>query len=209
MDSTAENPTPPRPGFAWGTFFLGIGVGVAGMVLMLVGLAVLAALFAARLAVNESASEGVLSPPSFSEHATLSVYGEADPAWTLYTLKGEPVKLGDYRGKVVFVNFWATWCGPCVMEMPSIQRLQEKMKDTPVVFLLISDENTGTIDKFLKKKAWALQSLRRDGPEPAVFRSQGIPATFIVNPSGMVVYRHVGSARWDADDVVKFLRGLL
>jgi thiol-disulfide isomerase/thioredoxin len=136
------------------------------------------------------------------------VYGEAEPTWTFHTLTGESAKLGDYRGKVVFVNFWATWCGPCVAEMPSIQRLQAKMKDAPVEFLLVSDESTETIQKFLKKQTWTVQPFHGDGNPPSVFHTIGIPATFIVNPGGLVVYRHIGMARWDADAVVQFLRGL-
>ena len=175
--------------------------------MMAIGIALI--LMAAKSMLSEnSGAEAALMPPSFRENGPRSFYGEAEPTWTLHTLTGESVKLADYRGKVVFVNFWATWCGPCILEMPSIQRLQDKMKDSPVVFLLISDEDAGTIGTFLKKKPWTMQSLRGDGNPPSVFRSNGIPATFVVDPSGMVVYRHLGAARWDADVVVTFLRGL-
>jgi thiol-disulfide isomerase/thioredoxin len=220
MDTSAPDPSPavprslssieppPRRPFAWGTFFLGVGTGVFVTGLVLVAGIVGLVMIGKSLVAEDSVSDTTLSAPTFPAAGKLSIYGEAEPTWKVYTLSGAPTTLGEYRGKVVFVNFWATWCGPCVAEMPSIQRLQEKMKDTPVQFLLVSDEDPATIEKFVKKKLWTLQSFHGDGKPPSVFHTIGIPATFIVNPSGMVVYRHIGGARWDADEVVEFLRGL-
>jgi thiol-disulfide isomerase/thioredoxin len=176
---------------------------------LLVAGGIVLAVIASRMVSEESSDASMQAPPPpFLDKQTLSIYGEAEPTWTVHTLDGTPTTLGAYRGKVVFVNFWATWCGPCVAEMPSIQRLQEKMKDAPVQFLLVSDESPATIEKFLKQKQWALQPFHGDGKPPSLFRTDGIPATFIVNPRGAVVYRHVGMAQWDADVVVRFLNGL-
>ena len=211
-----EAPTPiahpvvaPRRRFAWGSFFFGVGAGI--LLCILVAVAGIAVLISAARHLNDddafTASGAMLPAPQLPGTGQLSFYGTIEPTWTLQTLDGDTMTAEGLRGKVLFVNFWATWCAPCRAELPSIQRLHERLKDARVVFLLVSDEDLPTIRTFVQKKPWSFEPYHGGRP-PAIFQTTGIPATFVVDPTGMVVYRHVGGARWDDDTVVAFLRSL-
>lgn len=133
----------------------------------------------------------------------------ADPALQVRTLDGEVASLGDYAGQVVFLNFWATWCGPCVREMPSIQRLHDAYGEE-VVFLLVSNENASTVRSFAAKNGYTmpLHTLTSSGV-PASFKVSAIPATFIIDGTGAVRVHHVGAREWDDPDVTELLNSLL
>lgn len=126
-----------------------------------------------------------------------------DYQWELVGLDGKPVDFARYRGKTLFLNIWATWCPPCVAEMPSIANLvaDERLKD--VEFLCVSvDEDPKTVERFLERKKFKIPvALAVSAPPPAL-RTEGIPATFIIGPDGSVLAREDGAARWDAPEVV-------
>ena len=132
----------------------------------------------------------------------------ADVGWTFQTLDGAPTTLAQFKDKVVVLNFWATWCGPCVAEMPSLERLHTTLADAPVAVVLVSDEKVDDLRKFFKQKPRALTSYRSEGKTPLLFASDVIPTTFIITKDGRVVVRHVGMAKWDDPSVVTFLRKL-
>jgi thiol-disulfide isomerase/thioredoxin len=134
--------------------------------------------------------------------------GMAEYNLKLERLDGAPFDTGTLKGKVVFLNFWATWCGPCRAEMPSIQSLYEKAKGQGVVFLAVSDEKREAIAEFVKKNPYTFPVYRIVGKTPEVFRSAVIPTTFILAPDGRVAFKHVGSAQWDTDSTLAFLKTL-
>ena len=133
--------------------------------------------------------------------------GPADFRWTLQDSEGGPVDFAKFRGKPVVLNLWATWCPPCVEEMPTLSRLAEhpalKAKGVEVV-CVSTDESADALRGFLKGKDWRMTILRATDIPP-VFRTEGIPATFVIDPGGSVVASQVGSARWDDPSVVAFL----
>lgn len=146
-----------------------------------------------------------LNEPKFP--AKIQSLGQADYNWTLKTLDGQEVKLEQFRGKVIFLNLWATWCGPCVMEMPSLQKLYDKMKDD-VVFVLASDESVETVKHFMSQKGFDMPVYVYTDSSPSAYDTFGIPTTFIISADGQIIYKHIGSADWGTQASVDFLREL-
>lgn len=120
----------------------------------------------------------------------------------------QPVSLEQFKGKPLFINFWATWCPPCVAEMPSIQKLFSEYKDK-VAFILISDENSQVISSFLEKNHYSFPVYSLLTRVPKKFESTTIPSTYIVSPGGRVVINKTGAARWDSPKIKAILNRLL
>ncbi len=134
--------------------------------------------------------------------------GPADLRWPLANLEGRPLNLQDYKGKTIFLNQWATWCPPCVREIPSIERLAANERLKNVVFLAISGEDTATVRQFARDHHLRIPVFCALESSPAAFQSDGIPATFVIAPSGRIVLREVGAAQWDDPGVVDLLEKL-
>jgi thiol-disulfide isomerase/thioredoxin len=150
---------------------------------------------------------GGIEPPGLEP---LSVPMMADLAWPLVDVDGKPVDLAAFRGRPILLNIWATWCGPCLEEMPSIDSLaaNPKLKDKGVVFLCVStDKSAERLRDFLKDKPWKMTILRATSI-PAVFLTDAIPATFVIAPDGRIATAQVGAAQWDDPSVVDFLEKL-
>jgi thiol-disulfide isomerase/thioredoxin len=143
--------------------------------------------------------------PSAAETVPL---GTVDADWTVQSLDGQQLAFGDLRGKTVFVNFWATWCPPCLAEMPSIQDLYGSLDGEDIEFVLISNEPPSVVAEFMADKRYTFPVYVTDEPPPDLLASDGIPATFILNPDGAIVFVHIGMADWDTDECRRFLRGL-
>jgi len=124
-----------------------------------------------------------------------SVYDRASD-WTLHTLDGEKVSFSDYQGKTVFLNFWATWCKPCISEMESIQKLKSDMKDENIAFLLVTREKKETVHNFMKKHPLKLPIYRSGEGAPKMFKPDKFPYTLIIDEQGNVVFRRTGSMDW-------------
>ena len=131
----------------------------------------------------------------------------ADYNWKLEDLSEQPVQFSRFKGKTVFLNIWATWCPPCVGEMPSIARLAEnpRLKGKNIEFVCVStDDSTDTVVRFVRDKNWPMTVLRAQSLPP-VFHTEAIPATYIITPGGRIVAAEVGANDWDNADVVAFL----
>lgn len=131
----------------------------------------------------------------------------ADYNWKLEDLTEQPVPFSRFKGKTVFLNIWATWCPPCVREMPSIARLAEnpRLKGKNIAFVCVStDDSTDTVVRFVRDKNWPMTVLRAQSLPP-VFHTEAIPATYIITPGGRIVAAEVGANDWDRTDVVAFL----
>ncbi len=125
------------------------------------------------------------------------------PGFELPSLSGGKVSLRDYRGKVVFINFWATWCGTCEVEMPAMERLYQRFKDDGFEMLTISiDKDQSLIEPFMKKYGLTFPVLL--DPESTVakkdYKTTGVPETFIVNREGIIVHKAIGPREWDNDE---------
>ncbi|RYU77867.1 TlpA family protein disulfide reductase [Hymenobacter persicinus] len=119
----------------------------------------------------------------------------------LLTLEGRPVNLSALKGKVVFVNLWASWCPPCVAEMPGIYALYQKLDPAKVAFVMISlDQNPAKARALLKRRGYTFPVYFPAGPLPAPFDSNSIPSTVILGPDGQVAARHDGMAEYDTPE---------
>jgi len=123
---------------------------------------------------------------------------------------GNSLNIADLKGKVVFINFWATWCPPCVAEMPGINELyQDYADDGEVVFTMISlDRNFGKAKKFLKNKGFDFDIYEPQSALPKEFQSRGIPNTFVLDKNGKIVFSHMGMGSYNTTKFKKFLNDL-
>jgi peroxiredoxin len=146
--------------------------------------------------------------PSLPDPADLPSYGKPNPAWTVHGLDGSVLRLGDLQGRPVFINLWATWCNPCVEELPAIGRLYASLQEYGVVFLVVSEENRETVRKFVQQEKLNFPVYVSATRLPAELETSGLPATFILDGAGHVVFKHIGMAQWDAAPVRNFLLAL-
>ncbi len=126
-----------------------------------------------------------LPVPGFEGSAVLN---RPAPDFELKTGAGEKVRLSDYRGKVVLLNFWATWCGPCRQELPTVAKLYGEFKDSGLVVFGVNDEDKSTARKYLEKEGLALPFLD-DSSQKAhrLYHVNAIPTVFLIDPQGKVV----------------------
>ena len=132
----------------------------------------------------------------------------AEYDWALRTLNGDPVRLDAYEGEVLFLNMWASWCGPCVREMAGIQALMGSLAGEDVTFLLVTPEGPEPVRTFLRRYGYELPILLEAQEMPEAFRLRALPTTFVVDRRGRIVLRHRGATDWDSDEVRAFLRYL-
>jgi thiol-disulfide isomerase/thioredoxin len=137
--------------------------------------------------------------------------GGATPPLELTDLRGKKHSLADYRGKVVLVNFWATWCEPCREEMPSMERLRISLAERPFAVLAVNlAEPESRITKFLDTVPVGFPILLdRDTKTTRAWQAKVLPATYIVGPDGAIRYRHVGELDWSKPEVRKLILGLM
>jgi thiol-disulfide isomerase/thioredoxin len=123
---------------------------------------------------------------------------------------GEVARLSDFKGKTVFFHVWATWCGPCVMELPSVVRLADQFKDDPNVrFVLVSiDQKLDELDAFIEAKGLSLPVYTLQSSLPPELQTEGIPATFFIDRMSKIRRVQEGSYQWDRQSVVNELRQL-
>ena len=137
--------------------------------------------------------------------------GGATPPLALRDLKGKEHKLADYRGKVVVLNFWATWCDPCREEMPSMQRLQDKLAGKPFAIIAVDyGEGAPRVSDFLKTVPVRFTVLLdRDTSAATAWKVKVLPTTLVIDPEQKVRFVAVGDIGWDSEPVEGEIRKLL
>lgn len=138
--------------------------------------------------------------------------GAPFPSLTVPALDGPPLDLAAYRGRVLVLNVWATWCAPCREEMPSLQRLSERFDPERLVVVgLTVDEDTNLAREFLLKYGirFPIASDPAGGVAEGLLGVTAYPDTFVVAPDGTLAERITGGRTWDGDEMVSLLSGLL
>ncbi|GGW44850.1 TlpA family protein disulfide reductase [Arenibacter certesii] len=128
--------------------------------------------------------------------------------WELVNLDGKPFLFESLKEKVILVNFWATWCPPCVAEMPSLQKLYNDYGDK-VAFVFVTNDHREKVDAFLDKRNHQLPIYYATSPEPQVLSSKLLPTTYIISKEGKIVVAQTGAADWHSDKTRKLLDELL
>jgi len=127
--------------------------------------------------------------------------------WKLLNLDSSEVSFSEFAGKVIFLNFWGTWCEPCVWEMPYLQDLYASLKREDIVFLAVSHEPLEKLRAFATKEALTIP-IYHSVSEPPGFEPGAWPTTLVFSKTGNLVLREIGAAAWSHPNVIKFLRNL-
>ena len=133
------------------------------------------------------------------------------PGLAANDLKGAPQSLADYRGKVVLLNFWASWCPPCLREMPSMERLRQKMAGRPLAIVALdSAETADEVNAFLSRmKVGFSILLDPDGGNTKRWKVFALPTTFLLDGEGRVRYVLTGPTEWDEGEALEVIESLL
>ncbi|MAP80785.1 MAG: thioredoxin [Aequorivita sp.] len=137
-------------------------------------------------------------------HAT-----KADFNLHLVNSKGERVAMEQFRGKVIFINFWATWCPPCVAEMPSINKMYNSIDTDKIEVLMVSvDQKFEKAIKYRDKNNFNFEVYAPVAAIPAMYETNSIPTTYIINSKGELIFTHYGMADYNRQDFKDFLKAL-
>jgi len=148
-------------------------------------------------------------PPKTNEQV-IAQFSDADYNWQLVDIDGNIVSLSDFKDKVIFVNFWATWCGPCVGEMPEIQTFYDKFKDNAnVVFILATTDDLVTISSFIDNKDYTFPVYSIKSQVPSAMNHNSIPSSFLINKNGGIVLHQRGVANWGGNKMEEIVNDLL
>ncbi|MCF6351608.1 MAG: TlpA family protein disulfide reductase [Cyclobacteriaceae bacterium] len=182
----------------WGIFAIIL------LTLYFTGLHTEVAAFAQRAVLATGIANPNTDPIEYKEKAAYD--------FTLTGMDGNTLDFETLKGKVIFINMWATWCAPCIAEMPSIQELYNKYKDnSDAVFVMISfDKDPEKAKNFIARKEYDLPVYFPNETQiPKVYDSKGIPTTYVIDKKGYIAYRKVGMASYDSNSFVKLMDGLL
>lgn len=148
--------------------------------------------------------------PKVESRAGDTVERSAAPDFTVSTLDGEQITLSSLRGKVVVLDFWATWCGPCVAELPQIEELRQRYEGLPIEFLAMAlDETEDSINGFLQGRKLGMRFVFDDGTVAPAYGVEVIPTLFIIDPQGRVVDHHRGALDDVAGTLGPVIEGLI
>lgn len=150
-------------------------------------------------------------PPRAEKPAVSPMDGKPLPNLTFTAMDGRKVSLASFKGKVLFINLWATWCAPCREEMPGMQKLYEQMKGENFEMIAISIDKDGmkAVAPFVKELGLTFPILLDVEQQAAgPFHITGVPETFLVSPEGIILHHLVGPTNWNRPEIADALRAL-
>lgn len=154
---------------------------------------------------------GLFQPKVPAIEADANVKRKVAPSLVLTDIGGKAIDVtDDLKGKVLFINFWATWCPPCIAEMPSIEKLYGNFKgEENVVFILVdADNDPQKAQAFMAKNGWTLPVYFPGGNIPADYYTGTLPTTVIVDKSGSITYKNSGTADYGSRKMVDYMKAL-
>ncbi len=132
----------------------------------------------------------------------------SDFDWHLKEVEGTQLAMESLRGQVVVINFWATWCPPCIAEMPSLNALYNDYKDE-VAFIFVARDDSEKVTKFLEKRGYSFPVYFELNAPPDILQNNSIPATYILSRKGEIVVKKIGVADWNSTRIRDLLSELL
>jgi peroxiredoxin len=152
---------------------------------------------------------GLLLTPSLQP---VGVESEAPDFTAVNVISGDTVMFSSYRGQVVLLNVWATWCPPCVKEMPSMQRLYDELHDAGLRVVAVSVDDAGSeeVREWIAARALTFDVLQdRSGRIERIYQTTGVPESFVIDRDGVIVKKVIGPADWDHPSQIQLMRRLL
>ncbi|MFC2125339.1 TlpA family protein disulfide reductase [Bacteroidota bacterium] len=134
----------------------------------------------------------------------------ADYGFRVVDADGSIIDVSEWKGRVIFLNIWATWCPPCIAEMPGINKLYNDIHKEDIIFLMLSvDEDFQKAIDFVKRKEFDFPVYGLYSSVPAVYSGKVIPTTYVISPEGRIMIRKEGMADYDSESFRSFLRSML
>jgi thiol-disulfide isomerase/thioredoxin len=171
-----------------------------------------AVFFAALFIVLWTSGETSAASELYSKAGLNRITGESDaPEFILKTLDGQDLNLGALKGKIVLVNFWATWCGPCKEEMPALERLRQKFPEREFEVLAVTTDNQRkAIAGFSKTLGLTFPVLLDETKEVSdMFGVRGLPTSVLIDSDGRMLARAVGPRAWDGPEMLALIQSLV
>ena len=165
-----------------------------------------------RMKIMSMVNKGkmMIIKPSLNSVENTMTLNDSDYQLMFHDLKGENFDFSKVKGKVIFINFWATWCPPCVAELQSIQELYNLYKDNnQVAFLIVGNEEPDVIQNFITNKSYSFPVYINKFQLPDLLKTTGIPATFVISKKGKIVVSEEGAMNWASDDMKKIMNNLI
>lgn len=178
-----------------------------GITILLCTLFIFSSIYACGKDSNQQAREGVVE----DEKWVALEKGKMAKDFTLKDLKGNAVSLSDFKGKIVFLNFWATWCAPCRHEMPDIEKLQNKY-EKDIVVLAVSTDTQGEeiVRPYIEKNKFTFRVLIDSSSDVSdKYSIFALPTTFIIDRQGKIVEMIPGAREWAGEEIFTFFDDLI
>ncbi|MBI4379063.1 MAG: TlpA family protein disulfide reductase [Nitrospinae bacterium] len=176
---------------------------VASFIVLVLGLAI-------AFLIWKAGQTGVpKEPPKVTDS---KIEGTPAPDFTLPDLNGVNHTLSRFKGKVVFLNIWATWCKPCKDEMPSMEKLHQRFKDRDFIMLAVSIDKDGknAVEPFMKEYNLTFPALLDpDGITSKLYKTTGVPETFIIDKNGNVILKTIGPRDWGKEIIFEVFEKII
>jgi len=177
----------------------------------MLGMSLLLGLIVYRQSSSPATADKVKAEAGSTEEVAPRI-GNRPPNFTLQDLQGRTVELGSFSGKVIFINFWATWCAPCRAEMPAMERLYQDFKDKDFIMLAISEDLEGkpVVKPFVEEFKFTFPILL--DPDLAIndrYEVRGIPTTFLIDKKGAITHKMLGARDWNQKEARELVRKLV